>query len=103
MPAFLKSLIGDEQIKSEEKTAKEERKVESEVDVLKYIIGAGKEYWEQVYKWGTDRKLLSELESSNLRLVINMGVTGRIPGVKQAKVVMKARERMISEGMPMQF
>ena len=103
LPAFLKSLIGDEQIKSEEKTAKEERKVESEVDVLKYIIGAGKEYWEQVYKWGTDRKLLSELESSNLRLVINMGVTGRIPGVKQAKVVMKARERMISEGMPMQF
>ena len=103
LPAFLKSLIGDEQIKSEEKTAKEERKVESEGDVLKYIIGAGKEYWEQVYKWGTDRKLLSELESSNLRLVINMGVTGRIPGVKQAKVVMKARERMISEGMPMQF
>ncbi len=36
-------------------------------------------------------------------LVINMGVTGRIPSVKQAKVVMKARERMISEGMPMQF
>ena len=32
-----------------------------------------------------------------------MNVTGRIPSDKQAKVILKARERLIAEGMPMQF
>ena len=103
LPSFLKTLIEVEHIKSEEKSAKEERKIEAEVDALKYIMGAGKEYWEQVYNWGTNRKLLSEMETSILKLVINMERTGRIPSVKQAKVVLKTREKLISEGMPMQF
>ena len=103
LPTFLRTLIEAEQIKSEEKTAKEERKVEAEIDALKFIMGAGRDYWEKVYSWGADRKLLSEMDSSILKLVINMNVTGRIPSVKQAKVVLKTRERLISEGMPMQF
>ena len=102
-PMFLRTLIEIEQIKSEEKSAKETRKVENEVDVLKYIMAEGKEYWEKVYEWGSTRKLLSEMESSILKFVINMDVTGKIPSVKQAKVVMKTREKLISEGMPMQF
>lgn len=103
LPTFLRTLIEAEQIKSEEKTAKEERKVEAEIDALKFIMGAGRDYWEKVYSWGADRKLLSEMDSSILKLVINMNVTGRIPSVKQAKVVLKTRERLITEGMPMQF
>jgi hypothetical protein len=103
LPTFLKTLVEAEQNKSEEKTAKEKQKVEAEMDALKYIMGAGRAYWEKVYSWGADRKLLSEMDSSILKLVINMDVTGRIPSVKQAKVVLKTRERLISEGMPMQF
>ena len=102
-PTFLKTLIEVEQIKNEEKSAKEARKVENEVDVLKYIMVAGKEYWEKVLQWGSTRKLLSEMELSILKIVVNMDVTGRIPSVKQAKVVMKTREKLISEGMPMQL
>ncbi len=103
LPSFLKTLIEVEQIKNEEKTAKEERKIEAEVDVLKYIIKAGREYWDKVYTWGTSRNLLSDMELSILKLVINMERTGRIPSVKQAKMVLKTREKLISEGMPMQF
>lgn len=103
LPAFLKTLVEIEQLKSEEQTAKEERKVEAEMDALKYIMASGKEYWEKVLEWGTSRKLLSEMEISVLKLVININVTGRIPSVKQAKVVLKSREKLISEGMPMQF
>lgn len=102
-PAFLRTLIEAEHIKSEEKSAKEARMVENEVDVLKYIMAAGKEYWVKVYDWGSTRKLLSEMELSILKIVVNMDITGRIPSVKQAKVVMKTREKLISEGMPMQF
>lgn len=103
LPLFLRTLIEVEQTKSEEKTAKEVRKIDDEVDALKYIMKAGRAYWEKMYSWGSDRKLLSEMETSILKLVINMEVTGRIPSVKQAKVVLKAREKLISEGMPMQF
>lgn len=102
-PMFLRTLIEAEQIKSEEKSAKEARKVENEVDALKYIMGAGKEYWEKVLEWGSTRKLLSDMESSIFKLVVNVEITGRIPSVKQAKIVLKTRERLISEGMPMQF
>ncbi len=102
-PTFINTLIEKEKIKSEEKSAREERKVDNEVDVLKYIMGAGKEYWNSVLDWGKTRGLLSDMELSILKLVINMEVTGRIPSVKQANVIVKTRERLISEGMPMQF
>lgn len=99
----MKTLIKTEHIKSAVKSAKEERKIEDEVDVLKYIMAAGKDCWTKVYYWGFKRRLLSEMELSILKIVINMGVTGRIPSVKQAKAILKIRERLILEGMPMQF
>lgn len=103
MPGFVKTLIGKDQIKNEEKAAKESRKVENEVDTFKFILAAGKEYWKKVYQWGDDRRLLSDMEISILKLIINMSETGKIPSEKQAKVAIKTREKLISEGMPMQF
>ena len=90
-------------IKSEVKDAKEKQKVNNEVDDLKFIISSVKVYWQNVYEWGSARRLLSDMEASIIKMIINMDVTGRIPSVKQAKVVIKARERLIAEGMPLQF
>lgn len=66
-------------------------------------MAQGKEYWQKVLEWGSTRRLLSDMELSIIKMVINMDVTGRIPSVKQAKVVIKARERLIADGMPLQF
>lgn len=103
LPAFIKTLIPATQVKNEEKEAKETRKVNNEVDALKYIMGMGKSYWQQVYDWGTKRGLLSDMELSVLKLVINIEITGRVPSNKQANTVLKARQRLINEGMPLQF
>lgn len=100
---FLKTLVSKETIKGEEKEAKAERKVANEVDALKFIIAAGTDYWRNVLEWSSSRRLLSDMEMSILKMIINMNVTGRIPSVKQAKVMLKARERLIAEGMPLQF
>ena len=70
---------------------------------MKFIFAAGTEYWQKVLDWGVSRGLLSDMERSILRMVINIQTTGRIPTDKQAQVVMRARDRMITEGMPMQF
>ena len=100
---FLRTLISKENSKAEEKEAKEARKVDNEVDSLKYLMTQGKEYWQKVLEWGSNRRLLSDMELSIIKMVINMEITGRIPSVKQAKVVIKARERLIADGMPLQF
>lgn len=100
---FLKTLISTEEIKTEIKDAKEKQKVNNEVDDLKFIISSGKDYWQNVYSWATTRRLLSDVESSIIKMIINMEITGRIPSVKQAKVIIRARERLIAEGMPLQF
>ena len=100
---FMSTLVSKEDLKSEEKEAKSKQKLVNEVDALKFIIAQGKEYWQQVLSWGVSRGLLSDMERSILKIVINIWTTGRTPSDKQAQVVIRARERMIAEGMPMQF
>ena len=100
---FMNTLISKDENRINEKEAKSNQKVANEIDAMKFILAAGKDYWVRVLEWGETRRLLSDMERSILKLVINIWVTGRIPSEKQAQVVIRARKRMISEGMPMQF
>ena len=100
---FIHSLILQDSVNEEIKDEKEKRKIENEVDALKEIIAQGSSYWRKVLEWGNTRRLLLEKESSIIKLIVNMNITGRIPTDKQAKVVMQARDRLITEGMPLQF
>lgn len=100
---FIKTLIPRETAQKEEKEAKETRKIGNEVDVLKYIIGQGTAYWQNVLEWGMARNMLNEMEISILKIVINIERTGRIPSEKQAKVVIRTKDRLVAEGMPLQF
>ena len=77
--------------------------MKNEMDDLKEIYDRGSNYWKQVLDWGVSRGLLSDKEQSILRLVVNMFTTFRTPSEKQIKVVMDARQRMIREGMPLEF
>lgn len=100
---FIYTLISKEKMSQEIKEEKATRKVANEVDALKEIISRGTGYWKEVLAWGIDNRLISEKESSILKMIANMNMTGRIPTDKQAKVVMEARDRLVREGMPLQF
>lgn len=100
---FIYSLVEKTEIKETAKEEKKTRELVNEVDLLKDIIARGSDYWKQMLAWGQERRLLSGKETSVIKLIINMNITGRIPTDKQAKVVYQARERMIKEGMPLQF
>ncbi len=100
---FVYTLISRSEESSEVKEEKTKQKLANEVDALKEIIARGSDYWNKMLQWGNTRHLLSEKETSILKMVINMNYTGRIPTDKQAKVVMQARDRLIKEGMPLQF
>ena len=100
---FLYTLVSKDEAKTEDKDERTNRKLENEIDSLKDIIARGSDYWTKVLSWGNQRRLLSEKEASIIKMIINMNYTGRIPTDKQAKVVSNARNRLIKEGMPLQF
>lgn len=100
---FAYTLISKSEEKIEEKEEKSKRKLANEVDALKEIFARGSEYWNKMLQWGMERRLLSEKEISILKMIININMTGRIPTDKQAKVIMQSRDRLIKEGMPLQF
>ena len=100
---FIDTLIPISKQKEESKAAKQSRKLENEIDTIKLLLSKGKDYWEKVLTWGSERNLLSDMEKSVLDVVIKIETTGKLPSAKQASIVVKARERLITEGMPLQF
>ena len=100
---FIYSLVSKNEMSDEIKKEKSNQKISNEVNALKEIIARGSEYWRNVLQWGMSRRVLTEKEVSILKMVININITGRIPTDKQAKVVIQTRERLIKEGMPLQF
>ena len=100
---FIKTLMPNTVVNEEKKEEKEKQKIGNEVDSLKLIIAYGPEYWKKVLRWAQSHTGLSDMEYSIIIMIINMNYTGKLPSVKQAKVALKARERLISNGMPLQF
>ena len=100
---FIGTLVPAHSLKEEEKETKNTQKIQNEIDSFNSIFDRGEDYWIKLLEWGESRKLLNEKEISIIRLIINMRITGRIPTDKQINVVLKARQRLIAEGMPLQL
>ena len=100
---FIGTLVSKEDLISNERREKKNQEMDNEIDNMKFIYEAGSKYWKQVYEWGKERNLLNEMEQSILKDAIKMETTGKIPSSKQAKIIIKTRERLISEGMPLKF
>ncbi len=100
---FINTLILKSNIQMDKKEAKAKQKITNEVSVMELILSKGSVYWQNVLNWGNERNLLTDIEISILRMVIRIEKTGKLPSDKQANVVKKAREKLIVEGMPLQF
>ena len=64
---------------------------------------AGESYWNQVYEWGKERNLLTDMEDSLLKMAKNISITGKLPSDRQAKVIIRTRDKLIEDGMPLTF
>lgn len=97
---FLSTLVS---ASIDKKEAKTNRDVMNDVDLLKTIMAYGSDYWMKVLLWGNKRHLLASMEETYIRQAVNIQITGKTPSVKAAKIIMRARERLIEEGMPLQL
>ena len=100
---FIGTLVPADTLKCEETEDEKTQKVQNEIDSFKSVFDRGDEYWRKVLDWGKSRKLLNEKEISVIGMVINVRVTGRIPTERQISVVVNARQKLIREGMPLEF
>ena len=100
---FIYTLVEKDELYKDVKQERKNQQLSNEVDALKEILSRGSDYWNKVMIWGQNEKQLSPKEINILKMVININMTGRIPTDKQAKVVMQARERLLKNGMPLQF
>ena len=100
---FINSLIDMSSFVEDVKEAKKQQKVANEVDAMTFVMNAGVDYWKQLYKWASDRKMLTDMEESIIQVVIKSFVSGRLASERQLKIVMEARERLLKNGMPVTF
>ena len=100
---FIESLIPVEEVREEKKEEQKKQKFVNGVDVLTEVITRGPAYWNKVLAWEKQHPGLSPKEKDIIRIICNIPFTGRIPSEKQAKIVADARQRLIREGMPLEF
>lgn len=92
---FLDSLLSNEEIKYEEQEAKKEQKIENTMELLKKMYKISFESWQDIIKWGSQKKLL---ESSQIQL-LNLIPSGKYPSDKQAKKLIELILYLEDEGM----
>ena len=103
IPEFIESLIDVSIIKQEEIDSKKERKLENQVNADVEVINLGQDYWQKVYNWGIEQKILTPFENDLLKIASTFMITGRIPSSKQCNSILVIRDRLIQEGMPKKF
>ena len=103
LDSFVDTLIDVSIIKQDEIDSKKDRKIENQVNVEVEVINLGQEYWEKVYKWGLEQKLLTPFESDLLRIASTFMSTMKIPSSKQCSSILMIRDRLIQEGLPKKF
>ena len=101
--SFINSLINESTLSEEIDEAKKTQKVADEVNEMEFVLSSGKEYWGKLYQWANDRKLLTEMEDGIIQYIIKSFSTGKLASEKQIKIAMKARKRLLDNGMPIDF
>lgn len=98
LPDFIESLVSKEDFINEESEAKVTQKVNNEVNDVMKIIKLKSYYWDRLFKWSDERKLLSPIERDFIKLAKNIESTGKIPSAKQAKRILEINEKILMEG-----
>jgi len=92
---FLDSLISKVEATYEEKEAKKEQKIDNAMQLLSKMYKLPMDVWQEIIKWGSERKLLSQAQVQLLNLI----PSAKYPSDKQAKKILDTIIYLEDEGM----
>lgn len=101
--SFVSTLIDSSILRKDEKDSKTDRKLENQLNANVDVINLGQEYWQKVYNWGLEQKILTPFESDLLKIASTFMNTRKLPTSKQCSSILMIRNRLIQEGMPKKF
>lgn len=96
--SFIKTLISKEQSANEKIEAYKDQELENELNYELKVYSIGKEYWNKLLLWGTERRLITTREKNILTKLANFENTGALPTTSQCKAILKTKERLENNG-----
>lgn len=95
-PAWLRELVGQEQIQARRRAAVNDQKMLNGIQAQTAVVKAGGQMWQSVRKWGMEKRLISPTESDILNVAAS--VPDKIPSEKQSLIAIATLERLHAEG-----
>lgn len=92
-------LQGHDELSIVKREARKERKLDDEIDNMKFVFELGEEYWKQMELWLRSHRIATATESKALTYATKIS-SGFFPDEKQSKSLMKLRGKAIAEGFP---
>lgn len=96
---FESLLLGQEELSVVKREARQERKLDNEIDNMKLVFDLGEAYWRQMEAWLRSHKIATATESKALAYAVKISA-GSFPDEKQCKSLIRLREKAIAEGFP---
>ncbi len=96
--SFLLTLIPEENEVMEIKSEIKNRRIENEINLEVEIIRLGEIYWNNLLEWGINKKLFTTMEIDVLKIASRFEKSGKIPTLKQCKILSKIKEKAHNEG-----
>ena len=62
------------------------------------VIKLGSEFWAKLLIWGKERKIISPIEESILKVAASFETTGKTPSARQCNSLLKIKEKAYDEG-----
>lgn len=82
-----------------QKSAKKDQREINDINYLVLVAEFGLDMWKDLYKWGTERKLLGPFDLDLIKVAFKMS-TGHFPSDKQCKALVRILNNMREEGYP---
>ena len=92
-----KVLITKDELKKKRMDNRKHQKVISGIQVQAEVVEKGQDYWLKALKWGRDKGVLTEVDSSFLLSATKLDF-GRIPSEKQCQRIVNIEAKLLDEG-----
>ncbi|NRF96202.1 AIPR family protein [Paenibacillus frigoriresistens] len=95
----IKNILIDKREKKEIQTdAKTNQKIVNEFEAQLFVVNLGIDYWENIYQWGKQKKLLTTDEKKLIETSLSLIRRSKLPNAIQSKKLQDVRSKLLIEG-----